>query len=47
MPLNGVLNRSVVLHPTPIERLDLTGKRLAVIGGTNGLGRAIAPSSAS
>jgi NAD(P)-dependent dehydrogenase (short-subunit alcohol dehydrogenase family) len=42
MAMNGVLDRSVVLHPAPIERLDLTGRRLAVFGGTNGLGRAIA-----
>jgi hypothetical protein len=32
----------VTLRPTPIEHLDLAGKKLAVIGGTNGLGRAIA-----
>jgi NAD(P)-dependent dehydrogenase (short-subunit alcohol dehydrogenase family) len=42
MAMNGVLDRSVVLHPTPIEKLDLSGKRLTVVGGTNGLGRAIA-----
>lgn len=41
MPMNGVRDRSAVLEPTPIERLDLSGRRLAVIGGTNGLGRAI------
>jgi NAD(P)-dependent dehydrogenase (short-subunit alcohol dehydrogenase family) len=32
----------VTIRPTPIERLDLSSKRLAIIGGTNGLGRAIA-----
>jgi hypothetical protein len=32
----------VTLRPTSIERLDLSSKRLAVIGGTGGLGRAIA-----
>lgn len=42
MGMNGVLDRGVVVRPTPIEQLDLAGKRLAVIGGTNGLGRAIA-----
>ncbi|AEM81138.1 hypothetical protein [Streptomyces violaceusniger] len=42
MGMNGVVDRSVVLRPTPIERLDLSGRRLTVIGGTNGLGRAIA-----
>jgi NAD(P)-dependent dehydrogenase (short-subunit alcohol dehydrogenase family) len=33
---------SVEIRPIPIELLDLSSKRLAVIGGTNGLGRAIA-----
>ncbi|MFJ5219976.1 SDR family NAD(P)-dependent oxidoreductase [Streptomyces sp. NPDC088354] len=33
------------LHLDPIEQLDLTGRRLIVIGGTNGLGRAIATQS--
>jgi hypothetical protein len=42
MRMNPVVDRSVVLRPTPVERLDLSGKRLTVIGGTNGLGRAIA-----
>jgi NAD(P)-dependent dehydrogenase (short-subunit alcohol dehydrogenase family) len=32
----------VTIRPVPIEQLDLSSKRLAVIGGTNGLGRAIA-----
>jgi NAD(P)-dependent dehydrogenase (short-subunit alcohol dehydrogenase family) len=32
----------VTIRPIPIERLDLSSKKLAVIGGTNGLGRAIA-----
>jgi len=32
----------VTVRPIPIEQLDLSSKRLAVIGGTNGLGRAIA-----
>ena len=32
----------MTIRPIPIERLDLSSKRLAVIGGTNGLGRAIA-----
>jgi NAD(P)-dependent dehydrogenase (short-subunit alcohol dehydrogenase family) len=38
----GVLDPSVTIRPTPIERLDLSLKRLAIIGGTGGLGRAIA-----
>ena len=40
--MRGVPDRSVTVRPTPIEQLDLSSKRLAVIGGTNGLGRAIA-----
>ncbi|WP_326719192.1 SDR family NAD(P)-dependent oxidoreductase [Streptomyces sp. NBC_00243] len=32
----------MTLRPIPVERLDLSSKKLAVIGGTNGLGRAIA-----
>ena len=30
------------MRPSPIEQLDLSSKRLAAFGGTNGLGRAIA-----
>jgi hypothetical protein len=30
------------VRPTPIEDLDLTCKKMAVIGGTNGIGRALA-----
>jgi NAD(P)-dependent dehydrogenase (short-subunit alcohol dehydrogenase family) len=40
--IKGVPDPSVTIRPIPIERLDLSSKRLAVIGGTNGLGRAIA-----
>ncbi len=40
--IKGVPDRSVSIRPVPIERLDLSSKRLAVVGGTNGLGRAIA-----
>jgi NAD(P)-dependent dehydrogenase (short-subunit alcohol dehydrogenase family) len=42
MRMRGFPDRSVVLNPVPFERLDLSGKRLAVIGGTGGLGRAVA-----
>jgi NAD(P)-dependent dehydrogenase (short-subunit alcohol dehydrogenase family) len=38
----GVPDPSLTIRPIPIERLDLSSKRLAVVGGTNGLGRAIA-----
>jgi NAD(P)-dependent dehydrogenase (short-subunit alcohol dehydrogenase family) len=40
--VRGVPDRSVTIRPIPIERLDLSSKRLLIIGGTNGLGRAIA-----
>jgi NAD(P)-dependent dehydrogenase (short-subunit alcohol dehydrogenase family) len=40
--LKAAPDPSVTLRLTPIERLDLSSKHLAVIGGTNGLGRAIA-----
>ena len=42
IPKKGVPDPSVTIRPIPIERLDLSSKGLAVIGGTNGLGRAIA-----
>ena len=32
----------MTIRPIPIDRLDLSSKRLAVVGGTDGLGRAIA-----
>ncbi|MFC5923330.1 hypothetical protein [Micromonospora vulcania] len=35
-------NRDVQVQCEPVERLDLTGRRVVVVGGTNGLGRAIA-----
>jgi len=38
----GVPDPSVTLRLRPIEQVDLSSKKLAVIGGTNGLGRAIA-----
>src|ERR1700716_3307305 len=38
----GVADPSVAIRPILIERVDLSTKNLAVIGGTNGLGRAIA-----
>ncbi|WP_197040288.1 NAD-dependent epimerase/dehydratase family protein [Mycobacterium sp. URHB0044] len=42
MKMSGTPDHSVILKPVPFERLDLSGERLAVIGGTGGLGRAIA-----
>jgi len=40
--IKGVPDPSVTIRPVPIEQLDLSSTRLGVIGGTNGLGRAIA-----
>jgi NAD(P)-dependent dehydrogenase (short-subunit alcohol dehydrogenase family) len=40
--IKGVPDPSVILRLSPVDELDLTSKKLAVIGGTNGLGRAIA-----
>jgi NAD(P)-dependent dehydrogenase (short-subunit alcohol dehydrogenase family) len=40
--IKGVPDPSVTIRPIPIARLDLSSKGLAVVGGTNGLGRAIA-----
>jgi len=40
--IKGIPDPSVTIRPIPIERLDLSSKKLAVVGGTNGLGRAIA-----
>jgi NAD(P)-dependent dehydrogenase (short-subunit alcohol dehydrogenase family) len=38
----GFPDPGVTIRPTPVDQLDLAGQRLTVIGGTNGLGRAIA-----
>lgn len=40
--LSGIRYREVDIHPFPLSELDLSGQHLAVIGGTNGLGQAIA-----
>lgn len=42
MPMNGIRDRRVAFIPAPVDGLDLDGRRLVVVGGTNGLGRAIA-----
>ena len=38
--MNGIPDRSLVVQASGLP--DLTGRRIAVIGGTDGLGRAIA-----
>jgi NAD(P)-dependent dehydrogenase (short-subunit alcohol dehydrogenase family) len=40
--IKGVPDPSLTIRPIPVERLDLSSRRLVVVGGTNGLGRAIA-----
>jgi NAD(P)-dependent dehydrogenase (short-subunit alcohol dehydrogenase family) len=40
--MKAVPDRSMTMRPIAVEQLDLSSKKLAVIGGTNGLGRAIA-----
>jgi NAD(P)-dependent dehydrogenase (short-subunit alcohol dehydrogenase family) len=45
--MNGFPDPSLVVRPAPVASLDLTGKSLAVVGGTDGLGRAIARLAAS
>ena len=40
--IKGVPDPSVTVRPIPVEQLDLSSSKLAVVGGTNGLGRAIA-----
>jgi NAD(P)-dependent dehydrogenase (short-subunit alcohol dehydrogenase family) len=45
--MNGFPDRSLVLKPEQVATLDLKGKNIAVVGGTDGLGRAIARLAAS
>ncbi|MFI6214524.1 SDR family NAD(P)-dependent oxidoreductase [Nocardia brasiliensis] len=42
MRIDGIVDPRITLRPPPLAALDLTGKGLVVIGGTNGLGRAVA-----
>ncbi|MDX2013298.1 MAG: SDR family NAD(P)-dependent oxidoreductase [Myxococcaceae bacterium] len=45
--MRGVPDPTLTLKPSPLNRLDLGGKHLVVIGGTDGLGRALARLSAA
>jgi NAD(P)-dependent dehydrogenase (short-subunit alcohol dehydrogenase family) len=45
--IRGVPDRSFSLNPPPLEALDLTGRVLVVVGGTDGLGRALAKQAAA
>jgi NAD(P)-dependent dehydrogenase (short-subunit alcohol dehydrogenase family) len=38
---SGVPNKNLTWKPEPPESLDLSGKRVVVVGGTGGLGRAL------
>jgi NAD(P)-dependent dehydrogenase (short-subunit alcohol dehydrogenase family) len=39
--MRGIPDRSLTLQHVPLEKLDLRGRRLVIVGGTDGLGRAI------
>lgn len=45
--MKGFPDPSLTIQPVPVESLDLTGRRVVVFGGTDGLGRAIARLAAS
>jgi len=45
--MNGFPDPSLTVRPVPAASLDLSGKSLAIVGGTDGLGRAIARLAAS
>lgn len=45
--MKGFADPSLRVHLPPLDSLSLAGKRFAVIGGTDGLGRAIARAAAS
>jgi NAD(P)-dependent dehydrogenase (short-subunit alcohol dehydrogenase family) len=38
---SGVPNKNLIWNPVPPESLDLSGKRVVVVGGTGGIGRAL------
>ncbi|MEU9035311.1 SDR family NAD(P)-dependent oxidoreductase [Streptomyces sp. NPDC048352] len=40
--LNGTVDRTTTIGVPSLEQLDLTSKRVLVVGGTGGLGRAVA-----
>lgn len=46
-PMSGIRDTSFAWKPVPISSLELAGRRVAVIGGTDGLGRALARTMAS
>jgi NAD(P)-dependent dehydrogenase (short-subunit alcohol dehydrogenase family) len=45
--MSGHPDRTLTWRPTPLARLDLAGKKAAIVGGTDGLGRALAKALAS
>lgn len=42
MAMNGIPDRSLRVAPIDVSAIDLGGELVAVVGGTDGLGRAIA-----
>jgi hypothetical protein len=45
--MKGFADPSVSIKPSALASLQLEGKRLVIIGGTDGLGRALANKAAS
>jgi NAD(P)-dependent dehydrogenase (short-subunit alcohol dehydrogenase family) len=45
--MKGFPDPSFTVQPMPVASLDLSGKRVVIVGGTDGLGRAIATLAAS
>jgi hypothetical protein len=45
--MTGFPDPSLTVRPVPVSSLDLSGKSLAIVGGTDGLGRAFARLAAS
>jgi NAD(P)-dependent dehydrogenase (short-subunit alcohol dehydrogenase family) len=45
--MRGVPDKSLTLNLAPVEALDLSGRTLLVVGGTDGLGRALARQAAA
>ncbi len=39
--LSGIPNKDITWKPIPPESLDLKGKKVVVVGGTGGIGRAL------
>lgn len=45
--MNGFADLSLKIVPQPVEQVELAGKRVAIVGGTDGIGRALAQLAAA